>query len=247
VDGLGGAAAVGDALPLVLYWRLSGPIPTDARLVLELTDISGSPFVLGSFALDPSPAARLPLTVLIPPEAAGPAEVTLSLAGPAGERLAGPVLLGTLDLRVPARSFETPAAQQPLDLRLGEGVDLLGFDVEAAPLRAGESLALTLYWRAAARLTTPYTVFVHLLGPTGGIAAQVDQAPAQGARPTTGWLPPEVIADTHRLRLPEALPAGAYTLTAGLYDPRTGARLPVWDAAGRPLGDAVRLAVFMVN
>ncbi|MBL8056778.1 MAG: hypothetical protein JNK29_08775 [Anaerolineales bacterium] len=241
VDGLGRAAAAGDAVPVVLYYRLTGPAPAGAGLLLELAD-AAAVLPLASLPLTASPVVRQPLTVLIPPEASGPAEVRVSLADAAGGRLAGPAVLGALAVRAPARSYAPPAPATPLALRLGAGADLLGFDLAGAPAQPGGTLTVTLYWRAAARLTTAYTVFVHLLGPDGGIAAQVDEAPAQGARPTTGWLPPEVIADVHTLTLPAELPPGDYSLTAGLYDPRSGARLTVRDAAGQPLGDAVPLA-----
>jgi hypothetical protein len=65
-----------------------------------------------------------------------------------------------------------------------------------------------------------YTAFVHVLGPDGDLLAQADRVPAEGARPTTGWLPGEVIADAYDLPL-----AGAAALRVGLYDAATGERL----------------------
>jgi hypothetical protein len=130
--------------------------------------------------------------------------------------------------------------QTPLGLRLGEGIEILGFDLGPDPVRAGAALDLILYWRSLAPVRTRYTVFVHVLDAQGRIVAQVDAPPAQGARPTTGWLPPEVITDRHVLQLPEALPAGSYVLTAGLYDPRTGARLAA-SGGDAPSTDSVRL------
>jgi hypothetical protein len=60
--------------------------------------------------------------------------------------------------------------------------------------------------------------------------------PAGWTRPTTGWLPGEVIVDTHTLAIPPDAPAGTYTLQSGLYDPDTGVRLA--DATG---ADAILL------
>jgi hypothetical protein len=103
--------------------------------------------------------------------------------------------------------------QETLNASLGAHVMLLGYD--QAP--GGD---LTLYWQAGALLETSYKVFVHVLGPGDALLAQSDSVPAEGTRPTTGWLPGEVIADTHRLPL-----AGAARLAVGLYDEASGQRL----------------------
>jgi hypothetical protein len=66
------------------------------------------------------------------------------------------------------------------------------------------------------------------LGPDGAVLAQADRVPAGGARPTTGWLPGEVVADAYPLPL-----AAAAGLRVGLYDPATGERLGVVEL---PLG-----------
>ena len=45
-----------------------------------------------------------------------------------------------------------------------------------------------------------------------------------------------MVTDAHLLTLPPNA-AGTYRLVAGMYDPLTGARLPVSDAAGQPVSD----------
>ena len=59
--------------------------------------------------------------------------------------------------------------------------------------------------------------------------------------PTTTWLPGEYLSDEVNLDLPSALAADRYRLLLGWYDEVTGSRLPVFDAAGEPLGDSVVL------
>jgi hypothetical protein len=101
--------------------------------------------------------------------------------------------------------------------------------------RTVEALLLNLVWRAAATPDDSYNVFVHLQeNATGRIWAQSDAGPADWTRPTTGWLPGEFIADLHRLPLPADLPAGTYTLWAGLYEPRSGTRAPVSGSNAAP-------------
>jgi hypothetical protein len=65
-----------------------------------------------------------------------------------------------------------------------------------------------------------YTAFVHALDASDHILAQVDAVPLNGARPTTGWLPGEVLTDPYTLSL-----AGASKIEIGLYDAHTAERL----------------------
>jgi hypothetical protein len=86
-----------------------------------------------------------------------------------------------------------------------------------------------------------YTVFVHLVDAQGRVAAQHDSEPGGGELPTTSWLPGEVIADPHLLAVAGGLPPGQYVVQAGVYDARTGARLPIRSASGEVRGDVVEL------
>ena len=82
---------------------------------------------------------------------------------------------------------------------------------------------------------TRYNVFVHLQADDSGrVWSQSDAGPANWLRPTTGWLAGEYVTDIHRLALPADLPAGMYTLWAGLYEPRSGARVPVSGPGAAP-------------
>ena len=96
---------------------------------------------------------------------------------------------------------------------------------DAPALSAGSSLGLTIYWKGLIEMETSYTVFVQLLDGGGRLVAQEDTLPGGGQRPTTGWLPGEVVRDAHRVGIPAGLPPGRYALIAGMYDARTGQRL----------------------
>jgi hypothetical protein len=84
-------------------------------------------------------------------------------------------------------------------------------------------------------------VFVHLLDEKGQLVAQTDSAPAGGSRPTSSWGEGEVIVDRHGVLLGDELAPGTYELRVGMYLPATGARLPVQDTEGKPLGDSLSL------
>jgi len=149
--------------------------------------------------------------------------------------------LGQMEVRGRERSFAVPDIQQALQLRLGETVMLLGYDLEPAEVRPGEQLRLTLYWQCLGLMDTSYTVFVHLLDEEGNIRGQQDSMPGQGALPTTSWVEDEVIVDAYEL--PVALDAapGPHSIAVGMYDADTGDRLPVYDEQANHIGDHLPL------
>jgi hypothetical protein len=92
-----------------------------------------------------------------------------------------------------------------------------------------------------------YTVFNHLVGPAGQVVAQTDGEPVGGARPTSGWLPGELLEDNYAILLPEGLPAGEYALRVGLYLWPELTRLSV-DSADRPVvAEGIELATLTVR
>jgi hypothetical protein len=133
-----------------------------------------------------------------------------------------PLTLGQLDVNAPERSFTPPDLTHATETAVGNIATLLG-----AIIQTRDPLSVELVWRAEAETAVSYRVFLHLIGPDGTLITQSDGEPAQWQRPTTGWLPGEIIRDSHQLTLPPDLLPGPYTLLAGLYDPLTGERLGV--------------------
>ena len=132
--------------------------------------------------------------------------------------------LGELRVTAPERSFEIPANMNRIDQMLGNRVTLLGYETKGQGA-IGKELAVTLYWRAEADLSDSYKVFVHLLDQNGQVRAQVDAIPVNGTRPTTSWLPGEIVTDIYTIKLPTDLPAEQYRLVAGLYQELDNIRL----------------------
>jgi hypothetical protein len=145
-----------------------------------------------------------------------------------------------------------PPATHRLDVRLGDGIALLGYDLETNDERrttndkrqttswslvVGPSsiLRVTLYWQALAQIPTDYTVFTHLVDATGRLVAQHDSPPVNGAWPTRDWVEGETVIDTHTIVISPDTPAGDYTLLVGMYDSATQQRLPVTDGQGHRL------------
>lgn len=124
---------------------------------------------------------------------------------------------------------------QTADFALGETVSLVGYN---APTRVapGERVRVTLLWHTRDAVEGDYKVFVHLLSPAGGSAAQDDAKPVYWFYPTPQWQPGDYVRDEHILTLPADLAHGDYTLIVGMYDEATGDRLPV-SKAGEILPD----------
>jgi|GEM_PF-1002645 len=125
-------------------------------------------------------------------------------------------------------TYELPSQATPLQIRLGDSLDLAGFQLDKDHLRPNEVLDLTLYWRALQPQTASYTIFRHLYNEQLGWAAQFDDLPLEGRYPTSCWQPGEIVADRASIPIsPQAVP-GRYNLSVGLYDlAADNQRLPI--------------------
>ncbi len=167
---------------------------------------------------------------------------------PDGQTVDGPMRPGSD--RPYYRAFHAPPGASPavepavtLPATWRNGIELLGYTLEgtSAP---GETLTVTLFYRATAAPTANYTAFVHLLGPArpdgSPLWAQADSEPCSGALPTGAWRPGDVVRDTVTLTAPADAAAGEFMLATGFYSWPDLVRLPV---AG---GDAVELRRWVV-
>lgn len=186
---------------------------------------------------------------LIPPRTS-PGRYAIHFYAQDGEgQMYGPLWLEEPELQVvaPERQTDAPAMQHPLEANLGGQATLLGYDLSPASPRPGETLHLTLYWRAEREMSHSYKVFVHLLDAEGRIHAQDDALPAGWTRPTTGWLPGEIVTDGHAISLPTDAPPGEYRLAVGLYEEQSGVRLPLLDGAGQAVDERVMLETVRIQ
>ncbi|MCL6429590.1 MAG: glycosyltransferase family 39 protein [Anaerolineae bacterium] len=125
-----------------------------------------------------------------------------------------------------------PRIQHRLDAGNTARVDLLGYDGIPERIRPGETLELTLYWRATSVPKVSYKVSVQMLDAQRSILAQDDSIPAGWSRPTTGWAAGEVVSDVHRLAVPASSSPQPATLIVALYDEDTGRRVQ-WFEGGQ--------------
>jgi 4-amino-4-deoxy-L-arabinose transferase-like glycosyltransferase len=136
--------------------------------------------------------------------------------------------LGRLTVQQTDRVFDVPLMSYSVKARLGNRVELLGYDLSTDTVAPGETFVLTLYWRALVEMRTDYTVFTHLLAPDGSMTGQRDNPPVDGTYPTSLWVPGEVVRDVYEIPVHvEASAGGEHQLEVGMYVPATGMRLSV--------------------
>ncbi len=242
------SAITGDLLPIRLAWRESQSltalwaIPNDFVMFEWRSDGKRT-----AEQLDPLP---LPLDdwgrgavllsrheVIVPPALETGSYELMAMLHTGSDPTGEPFRLGSVTVTAPPHQFDLPAeTQSPSGSgQLAEGVSLTGYNLTPTD----GQLELRLYWQTAAPLPVRYKVFAQLLAADNSVLAQSDQFPAGGERPTTGWLPGEIITDGHTLTLALDSPPGPYRLIVGLYDPLTGQRLSLRDAVGAPFADAI--------
>jgi hypothetical protein len=243
---LGFASATGETLrpgeraALALAWRADQSPPEDYQASLwavqgeaawpltDSTPLAGIDY--SSSRWQAGQVVRGWLDGRVPPDmVSGDYTLGVRVTGSDGVPVAE-VPLGVLRVQGWPRQFDVPAMQYTAGANFADQIELLGYDLP--PLDEGAStLAVTLYWRALSEMEVSYTAFVHLLDETGQVVSQVDHVPGNGAFPTSGWLPGEVIADEFVVPLPEVESPAVMQLEVGIYDPATGERLLVVDRA----------------
>ncbi len=216
----------GDRIDVSLLWQATADRPAASAFSLNLMDglaaevaylgeysIGGGQFPIGQWRGGELIEQRLPLH--LPPDLAAESYQINLTVGAETEA----VTLGTVRVQGQMRTFALPPeVQNRLDVVFGSQMMLAGYE---ATLDETQQLQLTLYWQATDVIGANYKIFVHILDSTGRIITQRDQIPAAGARPTTSWLPNEIIRDAYRLPLTTEVTH----LAIGLYNEADGQRL----------------------
>ena len=147
--------------------------------------------------------------------------------------------LADLPLTYPAVD---PPVTYPLHANLGNQITLEGYDLHyETPLRAGDKIHLTLYWRAQQPIDRSYKVFNQSYFGNGQIVAQRDGYPVCEGRETWRWDPGELVADPYVIPIKPDAPDGLYPLYTGMYLEESFERLPVLDENGVEISTQVHL------
>jgi len=119
----------------------------------------------------------------------------------------------------PALASESDLARatHPLQTDFANLIELRGYDLDARSVKPGDALRVTLYWRALARMSESYRVFVHLVGQNDRMAGGTDVIPARGAFPTVYWKPGDALRDVVLVPVAANAAPGKYAIEVGLY------------------------------
>jgi mannosyltransferase len=242
----------GDTLPFVLFWQAREKIERDYLVCLQLQDKDGQVWgqdrsrpLEGAYPTtlwDEGEIVRHQRDWVVPPDVpSGRHRLLVSLIDEASGQQVAQADLGRLTVEARERVTTVPPIEYPLVANLNHQIELLGYDLGETSLRPGDTLHLTLYWRALAEMDKSYTVFTHLLDSDSRIRGQIDSVPGDGTLPTTSWVAGEIITDRYEIAVHSDAPPGRYVLEIGFYDADTGQRLPVVNQEGQRLDDKVLL------
>lgn len=134
--------------------------------------------------------------------------------------------------------------EQPLHVIFGDTAELVGYSIEPQRLSLFEPLTVTLVWRVLHPAAGNYTVAVDLLDGDHQSLYRSASFPGNGNFATSLWQPGDIFRDVYRVWLaPNARPSlpgmGRVKVSMYCYSPETVQPLPVTNAAGQSLGDAV--------
>ncbi len=198
---------------IAFAWRIrlaepdSLPVSYDGRRILPMTD--GHNHAAEYYAVIEHEDWRTPLLL---PEVLPDTEVVETLHDLSGN------VYATIKER-PAGTLPYFEPGTTVEAVIGDGIQLLGYDLLPEYVGPGESLYVRYTWIVADQPQRDWTVYTHLIDPrTGDIVAGTDGPPGGGSLTTTRWRSGWRVIDEYELVLPEELPAGEYTLRVGLYD-----------------------------
>ncbi len=125
-----------------------------------------------------------------------------------------------------------PNGVETHDVVIGGFARYLGYDIGGLDLWPGRKVIAHLDWQVIAQPTDDYSILIHLRDGDGNLIASWDGPVAEGEHgyySTLVWEPGEYISDERAIKLPDGVdPVGeGYRLVIGIYNTRTGERLPV--------------------
>lgn len=100
----------------------------------------------------------------------------------------------------------------------GDRIKLLGYTLEPATPKRGDTVEISLYWSALKPVPEDYQVFVHG-DAINGNARRIhgDHFPAKGKYPTDVWREGEVVVDTFSMSVPGAYAPERLGVFTGMY------------------------------
>lgn len=122
---------------------------------------------------------------------------------------------------------------------------LAGYDLNSPAIAAGKPNTLMFYWENLKDADLNNKVFIQLINAQGRPISQLEEPLIQEDMMYYGVRDGFVLGQ-HQIWTGPETPAGLYLLRFGLFNPRTGERLPLTTADNQPAGDQIIGAPFYV-
>jgi len=231
----------GETLYFALYWQSQIAMDRNWSIFVHLVDEDGiiiaqrdrypGQGLLATTLLKPGQTFADSYALPIPATAFGDVDAHLEIGLydlQTGERLRltsgqEAVSVGKFHLKTLRAAHIPNMVYQNFDNR----IELTGYDLETRVVRPGDTLTLTLYWKALAPINTNYSVFAHVRGRGETLWAGADSWPQNGGAPTSAWSIGQTLTDIYPLTLKADTLPGLYDIEVGLYDSVTAQRLRV--------------------
>jgi hypothetical protein len=249
----------GDTVDVLLEWEVLAPMDRNWSVFVHLNDpVIGVPIAQRDMFLDQGlqPTSLLEqgetifnhYQLVIPETAVAPAtlQLTVGLYDFANfERLplndgTDSVVLATLPLEPAPGDVSNPTL-----VNFENEVELVGFALNPRQVAAGDTVDLTLYWRAKRPLSIDYTLFVQVVDKDTTLWANVNLGQS-----TSLWQPGELQAVPVTIPINPDAPANVYPIHLGFYSVTEAGefdRLQIIAADGRPTDDFLRLTLLRVT
>ena len=209
--------------PFTGNWSLFAHLATPDGVIIAQRDVYPGGGALATSDLPAGYAWQNPIAIPVPNTAYAPTTLNIEVGWydlATGERLTLPdgaetFTIGTVELAPRASDLDVP---NPVSINFDNQIELVGYELSSLAPAAGESVELTLYWRALQPIAEDYIVFAHIIDPrTTTIYAGSDAMPANWGAPTSTWQVGEIVTDTHSLTVNPETPPGIYEVEVGLY------------------------------
>ncbi|MDQ7033387.1 MAG: glycosyltransferase family 39 protein [Anaerolineae bacterium] len=203
-------------------WSIFVHLVTEDEIIVGQRDIFPARGLLATSDLETGYAWHNPIAIFVPQTAYTPNTVEVRLGWydiRTGQRMTlengdEMLTLGQVDLTSRDKS-EIPNSQS---INFGNLIELLGYDITTLNPSLGDTIDLTLYWRALQPIERDYVVFANIIDPTTFTKYAASNAmPVQWTRPTSTWEVGEIIQDTHTLTIADNAVSGVYPIEVGLY------------------------------
>lgn len=241
----------GGSVPITLVWRSTANTRPDYQVVLAVIGSKGTELGRWSGPVGGTsyPTSRWPtdttifqvIDVPVVATAQGPTTLKLMLKNSSGANVGSTSTIASVNVKASNHQFTPPHPRQGLHVQFGNVGMLVGVDMPTRTFRPGETVPITLYWKADGSNGIPYTEFGHVLDANNHIVGQRDEQPVHGTRPTTSWVRGEYITDPHEIPINPGTPPGTYRVEVGLYDSRSGQRVTTGTPDNRVIIGSIRV------